>query len=58
VAQGAGYDPALVLAEDGPEDLSTALTSRRGMMLRSFDEALDDFLRQVTIEEETAVAAE
>lgn len=58
VAQGAGYDPALVLADDGPEDLSTALTSRRGQMLRSFDSALEDFLRQVVIEEETAVAAE
>jgi dTDP-4-dehydrorhamnose reductase len=58
VAEGAGYDPALVVAEDGPEPLSTALTSRRGMMLRSFDSALEDFLRSVTIEEETAVAAE
>lgn len=58
VAEGGGYDPALVVAEDGPEALSTALTSRRGMMLRSFDSALEDFLRSVTIEEETAVAAE
>jgi dTDP-4-dehydrorhamnose reductase len=58
VAEGAGYDPALVVAEDGPEALSTALTSRRGMLLRSFDSALDDFLRQVVVEEETAVAAE
>ena len=58
VAQGAGYDPALVIAEDGPEALSTALASKRGMMLRSFDEALEDFLRSATIEEETAVAAE
>ncbi len=58
VAEGAGYDPALVVAEDGPEALSTALTSKRGQMLRSFDAALEDFLRQVTVEEETAVAAE
>jgi dTDP-4-dehydrorhamnose reductase len=58
VAEGAGYDPALVVAEDGAEETSTALTSRRGAMLRSFDSALEDFLRQVTIEEETAVAAE
>lgn len=58
VAEGAGYDPELVLAEDGTEDLSTALTSRHGVLLRSFDSALEDFLRQVTIEEETAVAAE
>ncbi len=58
VAEGAGYDPALVVAEDGPEETSTALTSKRGRMLRSFDSALEDFLRQVTVEEETAVAAE
>ena len=58
VAEGAGFDPGLVVAEDGPEDLSTALTSRHGMMLRSFDSALEDFLRSVEIEEETAVAAE
>jgi dTDP-4-dehydrorhamnose reductase len=58
VAEGAGYDPALVVAEEGPEPLSNALTSTRGMMLRSFDSALEDFLRSVTVEEETAVAAE
>jgi dTDP-4-dehydrorhamnose reductase len=58
VAEGAGYDPALVIAEEGAEPLSNALTSRRGNMLRSFDSALEDFLRSVTIEEETAVAAE
>lgn len=58
VAEGSGYDPALVVAEDGPEPLSTALTSKRGMMLRSFDSALEDFLRSVEVEQETAVAAE
>ena len=58
IARGAGYDPDLVVAEDGPEALSTALWSKRGMMLRSFDAALEDFLRQVRVEEETAVAAE
>ena len=58
VAEVAGYDQSLVVAEDGPEELSTALTSTRGMMLRSFDSALQDFLRSVTIEEEPAVAAE
>jgi dTDP-4-dehydrorhamnose reductase len=58
VAEGAGHDPALVVAEDGPEDLSTALASKRGMMLRRFDEALADWLGQVEVEEETAVAAE
>ena len=58
VAEGAGFDPALVVAEDGPEDLSTALTSKRGVLLRSFDSALEEFLREVVVEEETAVAAE
>jgi dTDP-4-dehydrorhamnose reductase len=58
VAEGAGYDPALVVAEDGAEALSTALTSKRGRMLRSFDAALEDWLAQVRVEEETAVAAE
>jgi dTDP-4-dehydrorhamnose reductase len=58
VAEGTGYDPALVVRQDGPEELSTALTSRRGMMLRSFDSALEEYLRSVEIEEETAVAAE
>jgi dTDP-4-dehydrorhamnose reductase len=58
VAEGAGLDAALVIAEDGPEDLSTALGSKRGMMLRSFDSALAEYLSQATIEEETAVAAE
>jgi dTDP-4-dehydrorhamnose reductase len=58
VAQGSGFDPALVVAEEGPEVLSNALTSARGVMLRSFDSALEDFLRSVTVEQETAVAAE
>ncbi|HEX9966203.1 MAG TPA: family 1 glycosylhydrolase [Allosphingosinicella sp.] len=58
VAEGGGYDPALIVAEDGPEETRTALWSKRGMMLRSFDSALEDFLGSVKIEEETAVAAE
>jgi dTDP-4-dehydrorhamnose reductase len=58
VAEGSGYDPALVVAEEGPEPLNNALSSERGMMLRSFDSALEDFLQSVTIEEATAVAAE
>lgn len=58
VAEGAGYDRELVIADGGPEEMNTALTSRRGKMLRSFDAALEDFLRNVVVEEETAVAAE
>ena len=58
VAEGAGLDPDRVVRDDSAEATSTALTSRRGILLRSFDSALEDFLRQVVVEEETAVAAE
>jgi dTDP-4-dehydrorhamnose reductase len=62
VAEGAGYDPELVVAEDGPADTSTALTSRRGVMLRPFEAALEDWLREVADREElrasTQIAAE
>lgn len=58
VAERSGHDLDLVVAEDGPEETSTALWSRRGMMLRRFDTALDDFLHHVRADEETAVAAE
>jgi dTDP-4-dehydrorhamnose reductase len=58
VAEGAGFDPNLVMREDGSEDVGTALTSTRGIMLRSVDAALADFLAQVSFEDETAVAAE
>lgn len=58
VAEGAGLDADLVVREDSAEETSTALTSRRGVLLRSFDSALDDFCAQVSIEQETAVAAE
>jgi dTDP-4-dehydrorhamnose reductase len=62
VAEGAGYDADLVIAEDGPVDSSTALTSRRGVMLRPFEAALEDWLRAVADSEElraaTAIAAE
>ena len=57
-AEGAGFDPALVVREDGPEELSTALSSKRGIMLRRFDAALADYLAQVSFEQEAAVAAE
>ena len=43
IAEGAGYDPSLVLPLD---DLSanTALTSSRGIMLRPIEHAIDDYL--------------
>jgi dTDP-4-dehydrorhamnose reductase len=58
VAEGAGYDPSLIDAHDGLEDRATVLASRRGVLLRSFDEALEDWLNQVRSDEEAAVAAE
>jgi dTDP-4-dehydrorhamnose reductase len=47
VAEGAGHDPSLVRTEDGPDEVRTSLTSRRGVLLRSFDSALDDYLSQM-----------
>jgi dTDP-4-dehydrorhamnose reductase len=58
IAEGAGYDPALVADADGARSSDTTLTSRRGIMLRSFDAALGDYLAQVAQDEETAIAAE
>lgn len=58
IAERAGYDPDRVVAEDAAVETSTALTSKRGIMLRSFDAALDEYLRSVSVEEESAVAAE
>jgi dTDP-4-dehydrorhamnose reductase len=57
VAEGAGLDADLVVRDDAAEDTSTALTSRRGRLLRSFDSALDEFCAQVSAGQETAVAA-
>ncbi|HEY0446946.1 MAG TPA: family 1 glycosylhydrolase [Allosphingosinicella sp.] len=46
VAEGAGYDPALVLPiDDAPAN--TALASARGHMLRPVDHAIDAFLGEV-----------
>ena len=58
VAEGAGLDADLVVRDDAAEETSTALTSRRGILLRSFDNALDEFCAQASAEQETAVAAE
>ena len=62
LAEGAGFDPSLVVAEDGPRESATILTSKRGVLLRSFDNALEDYLGQVLEMEEirpaTAIAAE
>jgi dTDP-4-dehydrorhamnose reductase len=59
VAEGAGYDPALVVPADGGPRRVTALTSARGILLRPFEEALADFLRELgETEAEAALAAE
>jgi dTDP-4-dehydrorhamnose reductase len=59
VAEGAGYDPALVIERNAPRRSSTVLTSRRGIMMRGFESALGDWLAQVAATDRaTAVAAE
>jgi dTDP-4-dehydrorhamnose reductase len=47
VAEGAGFDPALIQAAPAREPVVTALDSARGPMLRPFDHALDDYLASV-----------
>jgi dTDP-4-dehydrorhamnose reductase len=47
LAEGAGFDPALVHAAPAREPAATALDSARGPMLRPFDHALDDYLARV-----------
>jgi dTDP-4-dehydrorhamnose reductase len=46
VAEGAGYDPALVLPIDD-QPANTALTSARGLMLRPVEHAIEDYLGSV-----------
>lgn len=46
VAEGAGYDPSLVLPiEDEPA--STELASERGLMLRPVERAIEDYLSEI-----------
>ena len=45
VAEGAGYDPALIIPVDG-EQAITALVSNRGAMLRPLDHAIDDYCEE------------
>jgi dTDP-4-dehydrorhamnose reductase len=60
VAEGAGYDPALVQPARGGEPAVTALASTRGPLLRSFDDALEDYLSEVgsALAPRTEIAAE
>ncbi len=59
VARGMGQDSSLIRTSLSGELRSTALSSRRGSLLRSLDDALDDFMAQIRqAEERAAVAAE
>lgn len=46
VAEGAGYDPAMVLPVRG-DRANTALTSARGIMLRPVESAIEDYLGEM-----------
>ena len=58
VAEGAGYDSDMVRAAGGKEVRSTALTSKRGALLRPFAHALDSWLQDVRAAEPASIAAE
>jgi dTDP-4-dehydrorhamnose reductase len=61
VAEGAGYDPALVEPEPAAEPTATVLESRHGALLRPFESALAEFLDRVRAEmpgAEMTIAAE
>lgn len=47
IAEGAGYDPARIIADEGGELLNTALTSSRGVLLRPLDQAIASFLAEM-----------
>ncbi|TMJ13953.1 MAG: sugar nucleotide-binding protein [Alphaproteobacteria bacterium] len=47
VAEGAGFDPALVRPLGSGEPSLTALASEKGGLLRPFDHALEDWLRHM-----------
>ncbi|MEA3032103.1 MAG: dTDP-4-dehydrorhamnose reductase [Sphingomonadales bacterium] len=57
VSEGAGYDPARIVPLEGGEPLTTALTSARGILLRPFEDALADFLRELRETEALAALA-
>lgn len=47
IASRAGLDASLVFASESPVRRNTALASRRGTLLRPFDQALADYLRDI-----------
>jgi dTDP-4-dehydrorhamnose reductase len=54
LAAGAGYDPGMVLPVEGPR-ANTALTSKRGFMLRPVAEAIEAFLIETGEKSEPAI---
>jgi dTDP-4-dehydrorhamnose reductase len=60
LAEAAGCDRSEILAEDGGDETATVLTSDRGILLRSLDEAIADYARDVAelLEPEARIAAE
>lgn len=60
LAEAAGFDRSEILAEDGGDETATVLTSDRGILLRSLDEAIADYARDVAelLEPEARIAAE
>ena len=60
IAEGAGFERALIVADDAPVERSTVLASSRGAMLRGLDEAIADYCRDVAelIEPAEQIAAE
>ena len=60
IAEAAGFDRTRVIAEDGPREAATILSSRRGLMLRSLDEAIADYGREVAglLHSDDQIAAE
>jgi len=51
LAEGAGFDPGLVRAEEGTDRASTALASERGTLLRPLDRAVQAYLADVAAAE-------
>lgn len=47
VAEGAGLDAGLVLPMASGTEVNTSLTSKRGIMLRPLDQAIEDYVREV-----------
>ena len=60
VAEAAGFDPDLIAEANASRKSATILSSKRGLMRRSLDEAIADYARDVAhlIEPEAQIAAE